>query len=218
MKKKILSIFVLTMVVSLGLGTLVSAESSKANLSFTEDNSSTNPVNPENPDLPGEGGGTGAPGPLSIDYVPSLPFGTQKITGKIETYKTSNKKPYIQVTDKRGTGAGYTIKANLSEFVSLDDPTKSLAGAKIDFKDADVATTSTNSSAAPTPNKSIALQAGGEPVQILKADSDKGMGTWVQRWLSANDDNEKVELTVNTNNAYKAAYEGTITWSVEVAP
>lgn len=221
MKKLLLSAFALVALVAtvFTASTIIKAstEESQTFVSFITDETTTPPVDPEDPDNPGTETGTGAAGPLSIDHVPSLDFGEQVLSGNIETYKSTNTKPFVQVTDKRGTGAGYTLKAELSEFVKSDDATKVLP-AKIDFTSTDLATTSTNTSSAPTAPTSFTLDSTGNAVTVLSAGTDQGMGTWIERWLSSNTENEKVELTVNTVNAYKASYEGKITWALEITP
>ncbi|MEG0283655.1 MAG: WxL domain-containing protein [Erysipelotrichales bacterium] len=196
----------------------ISAEVSKALVSFTADDTPTNPVDPTDPDNPGTGPGTGTAGPLSIDYVPELAFGSQKITGKIETYSTTNKTPYVQVTDKRGTGAGYSVSAKLSNFQVGADTTKILKDARLDFNNSEMATISSNGAAAPTAKDKFTLSANGDAVEVLKAEKNQGMGTWIERWLSSADANENIKLTVNTANALSEAYEGTIDWTIGVTP
>ena len=56
-------------------------------------------------------------GPLSLDYVSSIDFGTQKITMfEKKTYESTSLKPFIQVTDNRGTGAGWKVTAAACSF------------------------------------------------------------------------------------------------------
>lgn len=70
-----------------------------------------NPIDPTVPVIPG------TPGPLSIDYISSFNFGEQEITSSDVTYHAAEQKfyngtkgpNYVQVTDNRGTLAGWTL-------------------------------------------------------------------------------------------------------------
>ncbi|WP_277601995.1 WxL domain-containing protein [Lactiplantibacillus sp. ME-2] len=118
--------------------TLPSTGKSQADVSFTSNGGSTNPVDPDNPDNPG-GGGTGNSGPLSLDAVPTyLNFGTHTQPNvdtaytllskdasqeslatanddKTQNVTTSGKKNgndiiYTQVSDSRGDWCWLAIK------------------------------------------------------------------------------------------------------------
>ena len=115
------------------------------------DNEITPPVDPENPDPtdpvdPIDPPGPGTGGALSIDYGSKFKFGTQKISTADQTYyaapdemKDGSKKPtYVQVTDKRGTLAGW--KLTLSQPEQFKTATgEELVGAQLTFTKAEAA-------------------------------------------------------------------------------
>ncbi|MGL5042382.1 MAG: WxL domain-containing protein [Culicoidibacterales bacterium] len=191
---------------------------SDVTVSFIADSSPTAPLDPTNPDNEVEGG-TNMPGPLSIDYVPLLSFGLNGITGKVETYETTNKTPYIQITDKRGTGAGWNVKAKLSKLENKV-ANRELPAAAITFKGNTAISQGHNDNTAPT-TRGFTLTAGGELADVASAQVNTGMGTWLNRWMTtnvANPTNENVTLQVNTAKALALAYEGKITWTLAVTP
>ena len=76
----------------------------------------TEPLDPTDEDNPTDEP-THNKGPLSLDYVSSIDFGTQKINMyKKEIYESTSLKPFIQITDNRGTGAGWKVTAAASSF------------------------------------------------------------------------------------------------------
>ena len=89
------------------LAATVSTVTSNATVTFTPGTEPTGPVDPDDPSKPLDppGQGTGESGPLSIDYVPNITFGSQAISGSQKVYNASELKPFVQVTDIRGTGA-----------------------------------------------------------------------------------------------------------------
>lgn len=222
MIKKLLSLALIISIFGV-VTTAVSAagsEDSEATVTFQPDTTPTDPVNPEDPDAPGSGGGTGMDGPLSLDYVPTLDFGTQLITGGVETYEATDTRAFIQITDKRGTDEGWQVSAQLSDFTSTANATRTLPGAVINFGNASLATTGTNQSAAPTTGN-FALTAGGSSAIVVNAPVNTGMGTWVNRWFATtltDPTNDNVTLTVDTANALANTYEATITWTLSEAP
>lgn len=139
--------------------TLVSASdvTSNGQVKFKLDQSQTDPKNPldpadKNPGKPTDPtqpggkvpGGTG--GPLSIDFASSLIFGEAEISHEDATYyakpqtftqddgTTVDRPNFIQVTDKRGTFEGWTLKVKQeNQFAVKDDPTKELTGAQLSF-------------------------------------------------------------------------------------
>lgn len=193
---------------------------SDATITFTADTSPTDPVDPTDPDQSSTDTGTGMNGPLSIDYVPFLDFGSQVITGDVETYNVIDTKTHIQVTDKRGTGGGWRVTGALSNFVANDASLKSIPGAVISFENYTAVTTTGNLSDAPT-GGNFSLTAGGSSAVVATAATDDGMGTWVERWFATNllgTSNDHVKLTVNTANVYTKTYKATLTWTLLATP
>lgn len=156
----------------------------------------TNPVDPIDPTDP-EGPNPGTNGPLSIDYASSLDFGVQKITSKNETYYATTQKyktfdeqgnateevkegpNYVQITDNRGTEAGWTLKVNQEkQFTSVSG--KELTGAQITFNNGNVV--SASASEKPTGQEKIILNADGSQSEVMSAKAGQGAGTYLLDW------------------------------------
>ena len=174
------------------------------------------PVDPTDPNKPNpEVPGTGNTGPLTIDHVSSIEFGEQEIKEKEAIYNAKTEHPYVQVTDRRGTGAGWTLKASIDEF-NNEDKTKTLKGAELSLKNGNIKSTSGNVSEKPQGydvnlNKDLQV--------IMQAGTDQGMGTWVDAFSGAKDNNANVQLKVPAGSAKaKQNYSSVIHWELTDAP
>lgn len=178
----------------------------------------TNPVVPEPIDpLDPTNPGTGNQGPLSIDYVSNIKFGEQKISGKDMVYSALNKDPFIQVTDTRGTGAGWHLTAAASEFQNADK-TKTLRGAELSFKNGEVKAAS-ESSVSNVPVASDVVFSNTSPKTVFNAQTGEGRGTWLNVWSASGDKNENVQLKVPAGAAdANTEYSATISWELADAP
>lgn len=195
-----------------------STEESTATIGFTPNTDPTPPVDPEDPTQPGGEPGTGAPGPLSIDFISSLAFGTHTVSRTQETYNTTVQKPYIQVTDLRGTGAGWKVTASVSAFNNGTGNT--LNGAYLQFNNGS-AVSPTEFSLAPNVNQGVKLTTDNTPASIVQAPDSTGMGTWVTRWFTpgnAAPENDSVQLVVPAGASSAGTHTATITWSLVDAP
>ncbi|WP_162255708.1 WxL domain-containing protein, partial [Latilactobacillus curvatus] len=105
-------------------------------------------------------GPTGATGDITIDNLTSLDFDKVKLTGGAQNVKNIVKDPNVQVTDKRGTGAGWNITVKSSEFKDTTDSTHILKGAQINFPVGKVVASDSTNTAAPTA-KAITVPADG---------------------------------------------------------
>ncbi|MEB6070039.1 WxL domain-containing protein [Enterococcus faecalis] len=174
------------------------------------------PVDPTDPNKPNpEVPGTGNTGPLTIDHVSSIEFGEQEIKEKEAIYNAKTEHPYVQVTDRRGTGAGWTLKASIDEF-NNEDKTKTLKGAEFSLKNGNIKSTSGNVSDKPQGydvnlNKDLQV--------IMRAGTDQGMGTWVDAFSGTKDNNANVQLKVPAGSARaKQNYSSVIRWELTDAP
>ncbi|CAM3372653.1 WxL domain-containing protein [Vagococcus fessus] len=210
------------------------------------------PVIPEiDPNFPG-GPNPGTNGPLSIDFASSFYFGKQEITTTHKTYDTNIQEyvkkiwdkekgewvedpagtltegpNYVQVTDNRGTEAGWTLKVKQAkQFTSKENHV--LKGATVAFKEGHVVTDS--SSAAPTPVKEFTLnfdegEASAESI-VMEAKSGKGAGTYLNNFGTWNDTKEtpgefkgsakkSVQLNVpGTTTKYAERYDTDFVWTL----
>jgi hypothetical protein len=188
----------------------------------------TNPVTPVDPTDP-TGPKPGTAGPLSIDYASSLDFGTQKITSKDEIYKAKAQKyldkdnnektgpNFVQVTDNRGTEAGWTLQMKQnSQFKTTD--AEELTGAVITFKNGNVVTAS--DSAKPTGQATIVADPSGALKNVMAAKDGQGAGTYLLDWgTDAATAAESIELSVpGSTTKYAKKYSTTFTWVLTDTP
>lgn len=150
----------------------------------------TDPVSPENPD--GSKPAPGGNGTLTIDFASNFDFGSHSISHADQTYYAKAQKyfnsntvtpDYVQVTDLRGTQAGWTLKviedSQFEEQKSGPNKYSELKGASISLtKPNPVSKTNQN---APTAQEVINLLPNTETT-VAQAAVGQGAGTWVIRW------------------------------------
>lgn len=153
---------------------------------------------------------TNQKGPLVIDAVSSFDFGKIKLgTLTKEAVVPEGKKLGVQVTDKRGTGAGWDLSASITEFQNADK-TKTLK-ASVKIPAGQVNTSASDSSKAAVAKEITLNNTAGT---VFSAAKDNGMGSWSDLFEG---NSQKVELTV-PSDAYVSAYTATINWSLQDAP
>ncbi|MBT2645280.1 WxL domain-containing protein [Bacillus sp. ISL-34] len=203
---------------------VVNSAISKNYINFIADEGITKPVDPANPDnqaLPSpidpidpDNGGTGNSGSLTLDYVSNIHFGTQKIMSGNTTYNANNKDPYVQVSDKRGTGEGWALTAKASELkISTGEP---LQGAELTFKNGQVKSQSSNVSEPPTAYDVTFDNR--DSKKFMDAPLETGRGTWLDVFSGSDGDNSNVQLKVLAGSAEAESYSGTVTWELTNAP
>lgn len=207
---------------------LPSTGSSNASIQFTQGSGPVAPVDPTDPTNPLFPPGptdptdppTGNTGSLTLDYVSSVQFGSNEISTTTQVYSSKSKKGFIQVSDRRGTGDGWTVTAKASKF--SNGTTDTLPGSVLTFKNGEVVSTSTSQS--PIPEQTITLNTDGSSIsKIVSAKSGSGLGTWVTRWLGQEPEviegeNNKITLTIPAGSATVGNHEATITWTLTDAP
>ena len=170
------------------------------------------PTDPQDPP-------TGNTGALTLDYVSSVHFGEHKIDGTTNTvFESTVLRPFIQVSDRRGTAAGWTVTAQATEFSNTEN-TPTLEGSILTFTNGSVI--SPNSSLTPpSPSGEIILNAGGDAAIVVSAAENTGIGTWITRWFPSEEAelNDNVTLTIPAGTASEGKHEATITWTLTDAP
>ncbi|MDT1959430.1 WxL domain-containing protein [Carnobacterium divergens] len=208
------------------LAAVSSTANSTNHIVFEAGEEVTNPIDPTNPDNPNPSDpidptdptnpGTGNEGSLTIDYVSNIEFGTQKTASGTMIYHAQNEHPFVQVTDKRGTGAGWNLTAKATEFKSATG-SKVLKGAELTFKNGVLKTQTENISPAPQ-NKDVTFSNSDAHV-MMNAKEDTGRGTWVDVFSGKLNDNENVQLKVLPGTAdTNVDYTATINWELTDAP
>lgn len=172
----------------------------------------TNPTNPA----------TGNSGSLTLDFVSSVDFGVHQITSNTEIFSSKSNKPFIQVSDLRGTSSGWIVTAIASEFSSEGGKTATLKGAIITFENGEVL--SATPKVPPTPVKTITLNADGLAAsKVVSSKVGTGEFTWVTRWFTRPDKNNNrlnhnVSLMIPAGSASVGNHQATITWTLTDAP
>lgn len=210
MIKKIVILFLVTSsVFSVSyLVTAVDQETitSQGSVSLITD-SDPGPVDPVFPtDPPGD---TGNSGLLTIDNVAHIQFGEQKLSSSQEVYTSLIEDSNIQITDRRGSLAGWKVIVSATEFT--DYSTKEvLKGVEISLPRSGVqASDPTNVSGMPI-SHSIVVNT--EPSIIMQSSPYGSLGTWVKVF-----DKNEIKLTIPAGNAV-GEFHSTVTWSLLDVP
>lgn len=196
----------------------------------------TDPVDPEKPiDL-------GTNGPLSLDYASSLNFGENEISTQNKVYNASAQlitgvsedgkqevkhvPLYAQVTDNRGTLAGWNLSVKQNGQLKASSNSSELQGAEISFKD--VWVNSVSQSKEPSDvKKSFTLNPNGEIQKVTASSKNEGGGTWVTAFGKEenikDEENrtvtESVQLSVpGKSEKLSDTYATTLTWILTDEP
>ncbi|CUB10917.1 MULTISPECIES: WxL domain-containing protein [Bacillus] len=211
---------------------------SNAIVKFKANENVVTPVDPENPDpnkpvvpvdptTPDGKPNPGTAGPLSIDFASSLDFGENVISTKDEQYfaaaqklEGGEEKPnYVQVTDNRGTEAGWTLSVKQNGQFK-DSQNRELTGAKITFNNGAVKTVS-KSAEPSTVVSSFDLTADGTGAvqNVVGAKAGEGAGTYVYHFGDAAKKAESITLDVpGATTKYADEYKTTLTWTLSDTP
>ncbi|WP_236823156.1 WxL domain-containing protein [Bhargavaea massiliensis] len=177
------------------------------------------PTEPLDPNKDPEDGITEDSGLLTLDYVSSLNFGIHTISDTEETYESLNNRPFIQVSDRRGTGDGWQITAELEEFKNGVSEEASLIGSSITFANGEAV--SPGGTTKPVAKDPVKVIAGGAAQPVLIADKGTGQGTWINRWFPkepVGSTNNSVTLTVPAGTATEGTHKAEIIWTLTDAP
>ncbi|MGX6962777.1 WxL domain-containing protein [Vagococcus xieshaowenii] len=222
MRKQVLAFILLSTMVLSNTSAVFAAEfepedaTSEAAIHYKEKDGATDPldpdgggvidpVDPENPDTGNPG--TGLEGPLTIDFVSKLYFGSQAISSNDETYHpaaqpskvyTYNEETeendltdyrfvnnYVQVTDGRGVAdAGWTLSVTQEE--QFSSSAGELEGAALTFNHLKMTNTGNEEAAAPqikmTNEEGHAIEKHeldpGTKMTLVEATEGQGIGTW----------------------------------------
>lgn len=213
---------------------------------FIPNTDPSGPVDPTDPDpgkpvtpVPDPGPGTG--GPLGIDYVSSLDFGVNEIANKNITYYANAQElragegskyvpNYVQISDNRGSNAGWTLTVKQEGQFSNDVATtlnKVLEGAVIEFKNPTV--TGKTQVTPPTAAEVITLDPKGAESLVMSAKPTAGAGLWVNLWGTVEEmtdgegkkiqKNKAISLTIPGQTPKDAVqYSTKLTWKLSDVP
>lgn len=202
-----------------------------------------NTIDPTDPDKPGienPGGGDGdgggdMSGPLVIDYVSKIDFGTRKISGNTEVYHAKYVEvknvegeelllpTYLQVTDNRGLNDGWNLEVSNTQFSDKATGDK-LEGAVLTLgANNKVFTQNVNGSEyAVIANGNISLTGSSTSQKIVSSENNKGMGQNTvafgeKDYGSTKDENNSgvtLEVPGKTKKNKDATYVSELTWTL----
>ncbi|USJ21433.1 WxL domain-containing protein [Lactococcus formosensis] len=196
-----------------------------------------NPIDPVNPD-PDDDDPTPTPGtdgPLSLNYVPDLYFGLNKISIDDQIYnayatptvdKTNPANPvptgkyvpiYTQVTDERGAYTGWTLTVAQKDKFTSEDLKSDLGDAtEISFKNQALFGTWANATQPSIlATDGITLLPDNQDHVVMSAAANEGEGTWASRW---GDVSQEQRYTVDSQdpNAEPTLQEANVDTSVQL--
>ncbi|WP_057768947.1 WxL domain-containing protein [Lactobacillus selangorensis] len=190
---------------------------STADISFATDNQPTQPAAPADPDQPA----TGNAGPLSLDTVPNLHFGQQQVDGNTTSYAATNAHPYVQVTDKTGTKAGWNVTVRSTAFKASDGKSD-LGATELTFAGAKIARIVANSAIGVPTGGDVTLKPDNTEVNFMNATAGAGIGTWVADYAggysNGSKTNTNIRLKVLGNEQAIGTYTATLTWNLAAGP
>lgn len=196
-----------------------------------------NPIDPEKPvtPWPGEEGEENphppsTKGPLSLNYISNLRFGMNKASGNDVTYqvkpdkvvdeegKTIEVPNYVQVTDNRGTNAGWTLTVKQDQ--AFMNGSNTLKGTEMNFKNPVAVGKSGKVDTAPSVNANFTLSADGTSALVMVAKTDQGMGTWIDRFGNSTEQASASITLMVPGESKKVAgqYKTSLTWTLSDVP
>ncbi len=203
----------------------------------------TPPVDPEEPDTDiepddkddEEGGSTGNTGDLRIDYVSNFRFGSHKIGAGTQTLYAKTVKAtaangeridvpnYVQLTDLRGTGAGWNLTVSQDgQFESADGDL--LNGAQLKITNIQTASNNENGPVAVPADHAITLIPGGSKDLVIRAEEGTGYGTHIAHFGTTRTGDETsgaksviLEIPGSTTILQKV-YKTSLTWTLSDTP
>lgn len=186
------------------------------------------PVDPIDPEKPVE---PGTNGPLSLDFASSFNFGEQLIVPTDMTYFAKpqlakdpanpaayiERPSYAQITDSRGTEAGWNLSIKQEAQFKADSDNRELNGAQLVFVNGTVNSVS-ESPKPSTVSKTVELQLG-ETQTLMQAAEKEGVGTSIYHLGDESTMSESVMLKVpGKSTKIKDTYKTSLTWILSTLP
>ncbi|MHC5252785.1 WxL domain-containing protein [Listeria kieliensis] len=184
------------------------------------------PVEPTDPEITPP-----TSGPLSIDYVSTIHFGTQKISGNDEVYYASldklkdtetgdiNEKPnFVQITDNRGSNAGW--KLTVVQDAQFKNGSSELTGAKLKLINPTLKSSKKTDANTPTASEIVLNPDGTTSADAIVAQANQGMGTWFDTFgKDVTEAAKSISLSVPGDTAkIEGKYSTTLTWTLADTP
>lgn len=159
---------------------------------------------------------TNQKGKLTINSVSNIVFPNTKLGNEsgvpIKAQVPVGEKLGVQVTDIRGTGAGWKLTASATEFQNTDK-SLTLRGAKVTIPGSGKTVTEEGNDLTFEPTAQTIVLGPNQNV-VMSAAKEKGLGKWLHYFESESD---KVTLDIPSGNKV-ANYISNVTWTLEDAP
>lgn len=181
-------------------------------------------VDPENPDPAdpydpiGDGGNepTGNTGALTLDYAPDFNFGSHEaLATNSAVYQALDKKPFLQVTDRRAIRSQWDVNVKLGAFENSETSEESLAGTKLSIKNGIVKSVIGLTGVAAPTTQDIELTAGATDGTTILSSVAGTFSTWLVYWpgdLVGQDPNDRISLNVPVNTQVEGTHTATLEW------
>ena len=181
-------------------------------------------VDPENPDPAdpydpiGDGGNepTGNTGALTLDYAPDFNFGSyEALATNSAVYQALDKKPFLQVTDRRAIRSQWDVNVKLGAFENSETSEESLTGAKLSIKNGIVKSVIGLTGVAAPTTQDIELTAGATDGTTILSSVAGTFSTWLVYWpgdLVGQDPNDRISLNVPVNTQVEGTHTATLEW------
>lgn len=202
-------------------------ETTEVNLFYRlNETSILDPINPEveitpelMPELPKETQS------FRIDFVPTILFGTQKITiyeqehyaGALKINGSNEERPnFVQVSNFDRTITSWTLSVRQeSQFQTSEGDL--LLGASLSFKNAELI--SIHDQKVPTDHLTQVTLVPEETSLLFKTTSEEGAGTWIYRFGDTETMSESIKLTVpGSTMPNSKEYKTAIIWTISAIP
>ena len=152
-------------------------------------------------------------GSLALDFAPAFSFETAEITSAAKVIKATGTPGPLQVTDLRGTAAGWDLNVSLSKFTTDSGTIETLQGSFISLTSAAVSGVNETVGTPPIVPTTVKIDSGNVETLVFSAEPGAGMGSWKSVWGAAN-----VELTVLPGTAHAGTNTAKLTWSLQATP
>lgn len=206
---------------------------SDAKIEFEQNTDPTNPVDPKDPDEESDpddkddkDNEEAKKGPLSIDYASSLDFGEQEISSDDKVYDVKpidigddeERAPFVQVTDKRGSLAGWNVTVTQESQLKTGDgdDDAELKGAEITMSEGQV--NGTQDTEGVSGNEEFTLTPE-ESSDVFDAEEDHGAGTFTNSFGDDDTPEKGAQLSVPAGTKIEEDdYSADLTWTLTDAP
>lgn len=208
MNKKLVGTIILGGVLGCSLPITVLAEdtTSEATVQFIANDGVTDPIEG------GSNGGTtatGNSGTLRIDGLPNFDFSKHQVGQGTMKHNNTNTNSNLQVTDGRGTLAGWTVSVTKTPLTSSNDSNTATLNETLTLATGNVKNSTKTSVNLKGTNNIGTVVVNDAAQTIFAAEQNEGGGTYYENF-----DGDSATLSFNTDNAKVGTYTSTLTWTL----